>query len=82
MEVYTLKSPIGKTFEASRMCVCCALHCAWTDGVVSAYGMMGLTFRDPPLGDEQAFETIKAAIDGGSNLLDTSEFCTSCRCLL
>ncbi|KAJ9479704.1 putative pyridoxal reductase [Pseudozyma hubeiensis] len=41
-----------------------------------AFGCMGMTWCDPSLRtpDQQAFETIKAAVDSGSNLLNSSAF--------
>ncbi|KAH8926344.1 pyridoxal reductase [Atractiella rhizophila] len=38
------------------------------------YGLMNFTWTPNPKSDEQAFPAIKAAIDGGCNLLNSAEF--------
>ncbi|KAL2161518.1 hypothetical protein VTH06DRAFT_8080 [Thermothelomyces fergusii] len=38
------------------------------------YGLMGLTFRPDKISDEQAFASIKAAIEAGCNYLNGGEF--------
>ncbi|KAK4226150.1 NADP-dependent oxidoreductase domain-containing protein [Podospora fimiseda] len=38
------------------------------------FGLMGLTWRPTPISDEQAFSTVKAALDSGCNYFNGGEF--------
>lgn len=53
----TLRSASGKTAKIGQL----------------GAGLMNMTWVPEPISDEQAFEAIRTAVDGGSNMLNAGE---------